>query len=287
MDISYDEIFTSNLKSLSAEDRRFLVIAKEQTAKKICTCINWGALCKDLMTDYVLPHRRILTIGEKLKKLWDNDFDITTIRDYEKYKKNKEPNLCFADINKLPDDFHFPPNHPIDGVLYACSDTDPDNYFPFCDFHKHMYQMKLSAFKEMCSFLGAKSCKTILSEDITKEMEGSFKITSLGSINANGVSSNKLKTKIDCSFPKPKNGIREYKSRWLDAEPTWRSLQKDRLDRTRDISKIFFEFNYNENSSINANMASNFKKIGLNLGGEFQEVKIENMTIEIEFWDIE
>src|SRR5690606_32153979 len=93
------------------------------------------------------------------------------------------------EIGEAREKFRFPVNHPIDGVMYSCSDLEPDLYVPVAGFHDYMYQARLNAFIEMCGGLGAKEIKILYAEengkDITAKVKGKNIPTSVGNADAN------------------------------------------------------------------------------------------------------
>ncbi len=264
-----------NIKSIPVQNRRLSIVATEETAKKLSKEIDWGKAFLHYITPYRLPIEFVISLFKK-----ENPF--------EKYQK-KIPYPVF-DINIALNNFNFPPQHPKDGIMYACCDIEPDLYVPISTFHNYMYQHKMSAFNEMCASLGAKTCRVRYAEendiDITAKLNASNIPSQVGILDGGANSSYKNTNKEGLntyfSFPKPAKPITEYKSNWLNGEPTWVSLQKIRLER--DVDRYTAEFNYIDEMGISVDIAASINKIGINIGGTFNKIIKRKFIFDVEFW---
>jgi hypothetical protein len=203
----------------------------------------------------------------------------------------EKPVTCL--IDDAVNEFNFPPYHPVRNTMYSCSDYDPNLYIPLADFHEYAFESKFASFKELCSSLGAKNCLITYAEvdsvDITAKIK-TEKIPTKGGESGgdiNGGSSNKKDKsfRFNCSFPKPKTPPSEYKSNWMKSEPSWITLQKNRLGGGLDDDEAVVS--YIDDMNINANFAANIQKMGASIGGTFKKIKTRKLTYKIEFWPIE
>lgn len=247
-------------------ERRTILIDEEKNNPNI----EWGKLAIDTLTS------PLLTAG---KYLFDK----------ESYKKNS---IAFGEISYCNNNFNFPPQHPQKGIVYTCPDFESGFYIPVSNFHQHCLKLKESAFIEMCAHLGAKTI--ILIEEIEDDIKTKIdtKADNIPSQNGNvtaGVKSEYKKNqtsseKVSFSFPKPlKHNSTNYKSKWIDTEPTWRTLQKVRLENKVSIYNA--ELNYTDEMGVTTDFAGKLNGMGLNIGGSFNKIKKVERKYKVIFWD--
>ncbi|PRY87074.1 hypothetical protein [Mongoliibacter ruber] len=198
----------------------------------------------------------------------------------------------FGEIEYCNNNFKFPPQHPQRGTVYACPDYESDYYLPISSFHQHLLQLKECAFIEMCAHLGAKEILLI------EEIENDIKIkidTKVENIPSQyGSISQDLSTAYEKNlslsggksffFPKPiKQNSTPYKSKWIETEPTWRTLQKVRLENK--VIEYSADFKYTDDMGITGALASKLSKIGFNIGGSFKKIKKVERKYKVLFWE--
>jgi hypothetical protein len=96
----------------------------------------------------------------------------------------------------------------------------------------------MSAFIEMCADLSAKNCIVKYAEengiDVTEKIKFQNIPTNAGLTNFNENFSSYHNKKESCglnfSFSKPTVDIKESHSLWLNGEPSWKTLQKMRIE---------------------------------------------------------
>lgn len=205
--------------------------------------------------------------------------------------KIEKPVSCL--IDDAVNEFNFPPYHPVRNTIYSCSDYDPNLYIPLSDFHEYAFESKFSSFKELCSTLGAKNCIITYAEEDGVDITAKIKVENIptkggevgGDINGGGINKKDTSFRFNCSFPKPKAPIAEYKSNWMKSESSWITLQKNRLERGLDFDEAIVS--YTDDMKINANLAIKIQKMGVSIGGTFKKIKTRKLTYKIEFWPIE
>lgn len=259
------------MKTIPLHERSVCIIANEETEKKL-NDVDWQKLSLDVMGD---PINLVI-------KLWKGRKDI-------KNSYNKKPKFPILNIDIARKEFKFPPSHPQNGVVYATSEIDQATYIPFSKFHNYMYESKMAAFTKLCNSLGAKSCKIIYAEENGVDITAKIKLENIptnkgnvdNDIDFSYNSSNKQNVDVFMSFPQNIN-IYKFENPWLYGEPTWQALQEIRLEN--DIEKFIAEFIYTDDMGVNLNIANSLNKIGLNLGGNYEEFKKIKYRFEVEFW---
>lgn len=247
-------------------NRRIILIDDEANNKKI----DWSKLIRDATLFYAIPVFRYL-------------YNKKTYLNYS---------TAFGEIDYCNNNFKFPPQHPQKGIIYSCPDFESEFYIPLSNFHQHSLKLKESAFIEMCAHLGAK--EILLVEETEDNLKINLKTKADDIPTQTGNASASLKTdyknnqtstgKISFSFPKPlKNNIMNYESKWIESEPTWRTLQKVRLENR--VLEYSAELNYTDEMGITVDLAGKMSKMGLNIGGEFNKIKKVERKYKVLFWD--
>lgn len=243
---------------------------------------------------------KILELGEQidwkatsLRSLIPGGLGLNFIENLQKGKlsgvvnKKRPPTLELAMARKK---FKFPHQHPIDGVMYGCCDFEPDLYLPLAGFHDHFYETKMNAFVELCSSLNAKEIQIMYAEengeDITSKFKGTNIPTPKGMADVGGDVSYHSKTSDDTSifysFGQPTKPLREFKSSWMNSEPSWKTLQKVRIEG--DAEKFTANFNHIDEMGITADLAAGLNKMGINIGGTYSKLTKRRFKFQVEFW---
>ena len=204
----------------------------------------------------------------------------------------KDFQIAKGEIDYCAENFNFPPQHPANEVVYTCPDYQSDYYLPIASFHEYTFQLKMSAFMEMCSSLGARNISLIYAEENGKDLNinvGANGIPSqFGKVdfdnktNANSKSDNAFN--LTASFPKPKE-IKEFTSKWISTEPTWVSMQRIRLSNGFDETEV--EFNYSDEMGIDSSLVAKLNGMGVNIGGKFKEITKRKLKYKVNFWGID
>ena len=176
---------------------------------------------------------------------------IIIIADNASVKMHGIPHYTMSEAKKL---FRFPPNHPIVNTAYAMAEVYPDHYVQLSEFHEYFKQTKHAAFIELCASLGAKEIcieKVELNNqnlDINSDIK--TPLASLG-LGINIRQNKETGEKVAFKFSDENKGIKEYDSPWINAEPSWRSMNN--LRRKNHLQEIGAEFTYVDDMGINAN----------------------------------
>ena len=257
-------------KELPLHERNICIFADENKKREF-NDPDWIEVGKDLFVPSFILYR-----------LWKNRYNLKEI-----YKK-KLPYPIF-DLDEARSSFNFPPSHPQNGFVYATSEFDEYLYVPLSSFHRYMYESKMAAFVELCSSLGAKSCKVVYAEEngqvITSNLVLNNIPTNAGVLNteANFSKSSKKNQNVDVyfSFP-PYKKITKYETKWMNGEPTWETLQKVRLQNS--VENYSAEFNYADDFGVTADVANSLNGVGVKIGGSFSEFKKIKYLFDVEFW---
>jgi hypothetical protein len=253
-------------------DRRMVIVGTEEKVQELNNQIDWKNTAIDSLTGR--SYWRFLDNARKGKL---SPFSI---------KKN----IPALEINSARERFKFPIQHPIDGVVYCCIDTEPDLYLPLASFHDKFFETKMNAFIELCSNLNAKEIKVVYAEENGKTVSvkgGAKNIptpkgTVGGTLSAGGNTQNDTDKDIFYSFTKPTKPIKKYESTWLNAEPSWKKLQQIRIEG--DAERGIANFSHVDEMGITADLAAGLKGMGANIGGTYKELITRRFEFNVEFW---
>jgi hypothetical protein len=202
-------------------------------------------------------------------------------------RKRQKSDISFVPINYSFENFIFPPQHPQKGIIYSCTDFEPNFYIPLSSFHQYSFNLKQSSFIEMCASLNAK--EILLIDEIVDNVKTNLdaKIEIMESYNKLSAEFKLGEIKFDKTsfiFPKPnEKKIIQYESKWINCEPNWQTLQKLRIEN--NISEYTCELNYTDEMGVNIEMATKLKNNGLNIGGSFEKIKKIKREYKVVFWN--
>ncbi|MGM0946660.1 MAG: hypothetical protein ACQEW9_15895 [Bacteroidota bacterium] len=193
----------------------------------------------------------------------------------------------FVEIDYAFNNFKFPPQHPIEGLIYCCSDFESNYYMPLNEFHSYSLKLKESAFIEMCAHLGAKEI-VLIDENINdKKTDLNLNLNLLkfkAGANYSENETSQINSNFIFRFPKPKCFKNEnYENNWIESEPSWNTLQKLRINN--DLKEYVADFSYTDEMGITASLAAKIVSFGLEIGGSFKEIKKVNRKYSVTFWE--
>jgi hypothetical protein len=193
---------------------------------------------------------------------------------FKSWSKARESGLPLLPISRQQaEKLSFPPGHPREGIVYVGHPSIPDVYYTMADFHRYMFEHKLSEAIEILMSLGATSIRAEhisgWSRDFSAKM--SLPLSTPGATVAAEASS-KSKAENNVLFVATLSGTKEPKLPnslvWYNYEPTWRMIARGRLDHgLRDFS---MSLSYLDDFGINLGIKASLAKAGLDLGGKFE-----------------
>lgn len=280
-----------NIHDIDFRDRRIIITASKEMKQQIEETIDW----KKVLFGELPLASTIFVRG--LYLLFQSPFYIPFLYFLslfpfisKKMPKKALPYPVF-DLNDVRDIFDFPPQHPVDGQVYACCDLSPQIYVPLSSFHKYMYEKKMSAFRKLCANLGVHYCRILYAEDNGVDITGKLDISNVptnfgpasSGIKINKKSSSAESAKVYFEFPFLGKPMTVTNDGWIVGEPTWSDMQQARLENK--IKKYKAEFSYSDDMGINGDVAAKLSSIGLKIGGNYEEIHKRKWIFDVEFWD--
>jgi len=168
----------------------------------------------------------------------------------------------------------FPPGHPRDGVLYVGHPTQAGVYYTMSEFHRVTFQHKFAEAVDMLMSLGAVELQVEHLAGWSKEFSASMEVglpsadvSTKAHAGSKKAAADSLLFKAQLSgsdAPKlPKNLV------WYPHEPTWQSIAKGRLKY--GLQDFSLQVNYQDDFGINVGLKVQANKVGLDLGGKFED----------------
>ncbi len=167
----------------------------------------------------------------------------------------------------------FPPGHPREGIVYVGHPSIPNLYYTMADFHRHMFEHKLSEAVEILMSLGATSIRAEHISGWARDFASkaslptptpvttvSADVSYSSTQNSNMLFSANLSGTTAASLPE--NLI------WYNHEPTWRMIAKGRI--LHGLRDFCLNVSYLDDFGINVSIKAALTKAGIELGGKFE-----------------
>ncbi|WP_140456865.1 MULTISPECIES: hypothetical protein [Priestia] len=182
--------------------------------------------------------------------------------------------------------FSFPPGHPRTGILYIAHPAVKGHYFPTAHFHRLTFEHKFSEAVTLLMALGAIELEVHHNDGWSKEFAATLSVpldifpgTGGGGVKKKNRANNQILFKANLednnSFTMPENLF------WYASEPTWQQIANGRLKYgMRDFHLLI---QYEDDYGVNADLKAKVKKVGLELGGKFENHKSTRWIIKGRF----
>jgi hypothetical protein len=168
-----------------------------------------------------------------------------------------------------------PPGHPRPRTVYAGHPLAAltNHYFPVADFHRHVFEHKVTELLRMLAALGAKRIEVSASEGWGREMAAN--LDTVTPVKEVGGTLGKIKMERSgerglvyrASMPENSSRVLPENLAWYPHERTWQELARQRLEHALD--EFHLNLTYRDDFGITTDVVGSFTKFGLQLGGEF------------------
>lgn len=197
-----------------------------------------------------------------------------TTKSIQAYWEAKKSGLDILLVpSNLANDLKLPPNHPQPAALYAAHPVDNRSYVPVSDFHRFMFNHKLSEMTRLLAHLGAEQIKAehIRGYGRKAAVDAGIAIPEAGvGIGAGGGVSSAQGEQTIFSMELSGNTTPCLPEGlvWFDHEPTWQAVAEQRMKfglKTFDL-----RLDYTDDFGVNAELKVNAEQAGFNIGGTFE-----------------
>lgn len=287
-----------DLDTLSAEERRILLVASDATYRSLTERPDWraiGKLAGGVLAPFALPGmvlgsalassaylastwRRVGTQNEPNGKL----FRLPRLRVGELPIPHVTPSEARAR-------FRFDPGDPEDGGVYVLSPCRADYYLRPASANERLAQEKLSAFLQLAGALGARDVEVTAGEQLEHRAFG-WATVPLSSVagqlglrakfkNGGGVQRTAL---AKFSRPTLPPHVPQALRPWLAVEPVLDGMAKTRL--AGNVEELGVALVFRDELDITGQACLELAQKGLNIGGAYQRVRASQWAFRVRFW---
>lgn len=168
----------------------------------------------------------------------------------------------------------FPPGHPRHNVLYVGHPADPKVYFTTAQFHRLTFEHKFAEAVHLLMALGATTLEVEHIAGWSSEFSSKLGIVLPPAEIEAGVEANKnrrsgAKLLFTATLEGTKNPRIPDNLVWYHHEPTWQRIADGRL--SYGLKDFTLTVSYEDDFGINAGLKLKAAKVGLDLGGQFED----------------
>lgn len=166
----------------------------------------------------------------------------------------------------------FPPGHPREQTIYVAHPAMPSVYYTTATFHRMAFEHKFSEAILLLMSLGASKITVEHVRGWSREFAATMS-TSLESIDVSGEAGHSAKSGsahlFEATLDNPQKPEVPADLVWYPHEPTWQAVAQGRLKY--GLSQFSLTVNYEDDFGVNAGLKMRVQKVGLNLGGTFED----------------
>jgi hypothetical protein len=223
--------------------------------------VNWGRIAElAIQVALGMPGDLITTVAKEAYAAWSRARDAGI--DVVQISKSEAATIIF------------PPGHPRDGVLYIGHPAKPNVYYTTAEFHRVTFEHKFSEAIRLLMHLGATEIVVEhvrgWSRDFSSSISASIpsaQLTVGAHAGGNEIQRESLlfKATLDgTTTPKLPTQLA-----WFPHEPTWQTIAEARIEfGLRDFA---LSVTYNDDYGVNAGLKAAISKVGLDVGGKFED----------------
>jgi hypothetical protein len=248
-------------KKIEVEEKK-----EEKTTEEVKGEVTFSDLTSELYKMVVKTNAVLLT-GEVLGTV--------AVQAFESWKKSRTSGIVIQPISiRQTSGLVFPPGHPKYGVVYVAHPTKMNVYFPMSGFHRFVFEDKFREALDILMALGASNIKVEhisgWSGDISAAAELKVPtkvdtVSAFGGVEINQSSNLMFEANLSGhqtpELPEDLN--------WYHHEPTWQSIALGR--KKYGLKDFVLNVTYLDDLGVNAALKAEVLKVGLGIGGNFQD----------------
>jgi hypothetical protein len=286
-----------DLDTLSAEQRRLLLVASDATYRALTERIDWrgiGKLTGAVLAPFALPG---LLLGSALAS---SAYLAATWRGMSQ-RGARSPLVPRLRVGELPIPhvtpeeagalFRFDPGDPEDGAAYVLSPWRRDYYLRPASANERLAQEKLAAFLQLTAALGARDVEVTGGEQLERRAFGFAPIplqnvaAQLG-LRAKVKNGGSVQRTAIAKFSRPLEAPRvpEALRPWVAAEPVLEGMAATRLSGSAEELGVALVFR--DEIDVAARACLELGRKGLNIGGAYQRVHASEWAFRVRFWPL-
>jgi hypothetical protein len=168
----------------------------------------------------------------------------------------------------------FPPGHPRDSVLYVGHPTSPETYFTTAQFHRLTFEHKFVEAVSLLMSLGAVEMSVEHVVGWSRDFSAKLSIpvlASAGEMAATAGANDKQSSQMlfTAALNNEATPAVPLDLVWYPHEPTWQAIADGRLKY--GLTDFALTVRYEDDFGVNAGLKVAASKVGLDLGGRFED----------------
>jgi len=207
------------------------------------------------------------------------------IKSHQKYRKK---GVVINSIGRsYIEHFKLPPTHPRNNTIYVAHPVLQQEYTPLADFHRSTFENKFYELLSLLTHLGAKTIEVYhmrgWGSEFAAHLGVPFGTLPLGTPNTANVSSQRhaeqtllYKAVLQGHTPSMPEGLN-----WYFNERDWQQIVDQRLHH--GLKSFSLQHTYTDDFGINFKLGSKLKKVGFDLGGNFEGYTATEWRVTGEF----
>jgi hypothetical protein len=212
--------------------------------------------------------KKVLTFGPPGLMI---DIGVEAFKAWSKARENGFPVLPIS--REQAAGLIFPVGHPLDRVVYIGHPAMPNVYYTLADFHRRVFEHKVSEAILVLMSLGATSIRAEHISGWSHDFSAKLSLPISGTNGKGGADVGaKDKSKDSILFTATLSGTDTpalpERLTWYPHEPTWQAIAEGRL--RHGLRNFTISVNYSDDFGINLGVTAGLAKSGLDLGGKFE-----------------
>jgi len=181
--------------------------------------------------------------------------------------------IARSDATKL----YLPPGHPRDNIIYVGHPTQWQIYYPIADFHRRIFEQKFTEAIKLLMGLGAIEIEVERIEGYSKDFASTLNIPFLtqapfeAGLKATYHKNKKRQALFRATLTPREEIIIPDNLFWFKHEPAWQQIAEGR--KKYGLKEFTLSLNYEDDFGINSGLLLKLSKVGLDIGGKFQDYK--------------
>ena len=261
---------THDLLALPYSERQLIIVQPDEVAAAARRTAERPST-DDEPTDWTAIAARIGKVALKFS-LYGPVITITT-EALNAWARARENGLNVLQIGRTEAQaLQFPPGHPREQTLYVAHPALPSVYYTTATFHRMAFEHKFSEAILLLMSLGAGKITVEHVRGWSREFSAKIS-TPLPNIDATANVGQSAKSGSSLLFEATLNNkhVPSIPSDlvWFSHEPTWQAVAKGRMQY--GLAQFSLTVNYDDDFGVNAGLKVRVQKVGLDLGGTFED----------------
>jgi hypothetical protein len=200
--------------------------------------------------------------------------DLAIVEAVQSWFRGRASGLRILQVGRTEaQDLRFPPGHPREGVLYIGHPALANVYYTIAEFHRVTFEHKFCEAIELLMHLGASKIRVEHVRGWSQKFSARLSVP-LGPTESLSTEEERQERKQDqllyeATLVGTTKATLPERMVWYPHEPTWQSIANGRIKF--GLCDFSLSVSYEDDFGVNAGLKASVQKIGLELGGRFED----------------